>query len=100
MQCYSRVRYHLNFAGAGWCLCHSSLHWLFREMLKGGTGFANQYSSVGVGTACGTDMEQIFSIHLFRSEPLNFQGFLPVFDGDGTDGTDVNVLSSYIRKNI
>ena len=46
----------------------------------------------------GTDMEQIFSIHLFRSEPLNFQGFLPVFDGDGTDGTDVNILSSYIRK--
>ena len=48
-------------------------------------------------------MEQIFSIHLFRSEPLNFQGFLPVFDGDGTDGTDgtdVNILSSYIRKNI
>lgn len=43
-------------------------------------------------------MEQIFSIHLFRSEPLNFQGFLPVFDGDGTDGTDVNILSSYIRK--
>ena len=30
--------------------------------------------------------------------PLNFQGFLPVFDGDGTDGTDVNILSSYIRK--
>ena len=27
---------------------------------------------VGVGTACGTDMEQIFAIHLFRSEPLNF----------------------------
>lgn len=51
MQCYSRVRYHLNFAGVGWCLCHSSLHWLFREMLKAGTEFANQYSSIGVGTA-------------------------------------------------
>ena len=48
---FSRVRYHLNFAGVGWCLCHSSLHWLFREMLKAGTEFANQYSSIGVGTA-------------------------------------------------
>ena len=45
-------------------------------------------------------MEQIFSIHLFRSEPLDFQDFSPAFDGYGTDGTDVNILSSYIRKNI
>ncbi len=25
-------------------------------------------------------MEQIFSIHLFRTKTLYFQGFLPVFD--------------------
>ena len=43
-------------------------------------------------------MEQIFSIHLFRSESLDFQDFSPAFDGHGTDGTDVNILSSYIRK--
>ena len=43
-------------------------------------------------------MEQIFSIHLFRSEPLNFQGFLPVFDGDGTDGTDAILLQRIEKK--
>lgn len=70
--------------------------WYLSDNISAWTGA----SSVGVGTACGTDTEQIFSIHLFRSEPLDFQGFLPVFDRHGTDGTDVNILSSYIRKNI
>jgi hypothetical protein len=41
----------------------------------------------------------VFSISVPHENPL-FSGLFQLFSGNGTDGTDVNILSSYKEKNI